>query len=629
MKRFLNIVFAIISIISLTGCNNPLTIEESHNELKKETIIDNNVKAEEFLDDSKEELFKGIDIDRTEYLTGEIITDGLYEIVSPGDFSTLRFIPDKESLEIMADKYREKQYYLLAYDDLEIVKELPKDLGIYKVKVKIEKVDDYGYLFIDTIKLTDNIGTILYEGKTFKTNDLDDTVNIKDKVCGLIVDRVTKANGGIVVGFAGEIICEGYYTIDPKDNDMFGPTGHIYVDKEYEVNFPTIYGESNEFSVWFSKTNNVFDDLANHSLFGRGKFKTSGYYLIYNYGIGNGPGEIITEIMSLDENYSDMFNFEENKYIEIRCVDDDFSIVSLTEHDNDYNNISTDYYYINNKTPDKIHLFTSDRYAYTVKEKINEYEFTLSTDGFNMSTGNTEIGHNLICKITEQGTAVVNKVEDTFSDENYNNLFELDTNEVLRLIEDRDDYIIVSIDKIDEESNIKSSDYFYISKNSHNKEFLFTTDEFNYHINVIVNENELILSTKMALRNEATDRSHSFICKITEQGAIIEKVDDLNIDRDKLDDSGSGFNVQGYIEEINLKDNILFISLKDIKMKEEDALAFGKSINKDDSIDIQIIDNNRSGPVINAGDMIMLFCRYTNDKEIIYTYGADINSKMY
>lgn len=369
---------------------------------------DNNV----VIEDKAEESSPNTDIDKIEYLTGEIITDGLYKIYEPRGYSTFCFIPDKESLEIMKDNYQEKNYYNLAYDNLDDVKNLPKELGIYKVKLKIEKVDDYGYLFIDKIELTDNIGTVIYEGKTFETNDIDNTVEVKDRVGGLIVDHLIKTDdGGIVVGFAGEIECEGYYLIDPRDNEVFEcKTGHIYFDKEYNEKLPTIYGEGNTFYGWFSDANESFVELQNHSLFGRGKFKTTGYYLIYNYGIGPGPGTVITEIISLDENYKNVFTYEENTYMELECSTVDFAIVAVTKYGDNYEHISTDYYYINKNKPEKIFLFSSDRYDYTVSELKNEYEFTLISSGLNMTTGITEEAHSIICKITGQG-AIIEKID--------------------------------------------------------------------------------------------------------------------------------------------------------------------------------------------------------------------------
>ena len=124
------------------------------------------------------------EIDRSEYLTGEIITDGDYSIIEEWGFDEITFIPDEESLIIIKDKFGEKIRYNLAYNDLDKVSELPDRLGIYKVKVKVDKIDNYGYLVIDDILLTDKIGTVSYEGKTFEGNDLDDTVEVKDRING-------------------------------------------------------------------------------------------------------------------------------------------------------------------------------------------------------------------------------------------------------------------------------------------------------------------------------------------------------------------------------------------------------------------------------------------------------------
>ena len=52
-------------------------------------------------------------------------------------------------------------------------------------------------------------------------------------------------------------------------------------------------------------------------------------------------------------------------------------------------------------------------------------------------------------------------------------------------------------------------------------------------------------------------------------------------------------------------------------------------INKDDLLDIIIIDSNNSGPFISVGDKIMVSYRYTIDKEFLYTIGADIRSYEY
>lgn len=628
MKK-LYIILIAITILLLSGCNNPTITEEV--DFIQNDELEQDISETDTADDTSEQNVSEVDttvvnenpkIDSTEYLTGEIITDGFYVIYEQRGYSTLAFIPDKESLEIMFDKNNKRQNYILAYDELEKVKDLPKELGIYKVKVKIDRVDDYGYLFIESIELTDEIGTILYEGKTFETNDLDDTVNVKDRVCGLIVNYVNKTDlGGIVVRFAGEIECEGYYKIDPFENEVFGPTGKIYVDKEYDKNFPTIYGEANTFSVWFSKTNALFDELTNHSLIGRGKFKTSGYGLIYNHGMGVGPGEVITEIISLEENYKDMFMVEENQYLEYEFIDDDFLVVAATKYKDNYEHVSTDYYYINNKTPEKIYLLTSDRYDYTIKSKENENEFILSTEGFNTSTGNTEVRHDLICKITEHGATVDVKVAE--ADETYKNLFILNVDEAVRLIDNRNDFVIVSVDKIDENFTIKSNDYYYINKNNLNKIFLFSSDEYDYKMGVVINENQFVLLSKRPLKNDILELHHGFICNITELGAVIEKTEDLNIGHDMMDVSGKNFIIQGNITDIKVRDKAVILTLKDIIMREKDLFNYGALI-QDGLIEIQIYDNNRGESDFSVGDNITVTCRKTVDNKIIYATGSEI-----
>ncbi|WP_312699568.1 membrane lipoprotein lipid attachment site-containing protein [Sedimentibacter sp.] len=605
------IVYVILMILLLSGCNKDVATDDSikgENTEQEEKIV---------VDDEKN------DIDRTEYLTGEIITDGFYTIHEEIGYSTLSFVPDKESSEIIVDKYVERENYSLAYDSLEKVRDLPDELGIYKVKVKIDRVDDYSYYFIDSIELTDEIGTILYEGKEFETNDLDDTVNVKDRVCGLIVKYVNKTDtGGIIIRFAGEIESEGYYQIDPLENDIFGPNGRIFVEKEYKKNFPTIYGEANTFSIWFSKTNELFDELANHSLFGRGKFKTRGYYLVYNHGMGAGPGEVISEIISLEEGYAGMFKVEENQYIEYECWDEDFVVVAVTKYVDSLEDGTTDYYYINRKAPEKIYLFTSDRYDYIVKSKVNEHEFTLSTTGFNMSTGNTEAGHDMICKITEQGASIDKKIAE--ADDIYINLFELNDGEFVRLAGNKDDFVIVSVDKTDENNVITFSEYYYINKNDLKNIFLFSTDEYDYQMGVVTDKNQFLITSKRLIETNANepDIPHSLICSVSDSGAIVEKVEGSNISNNMRDSNYSSFVVRGIIDGIRLNDTAVVIDLKDIKMRERDIAIYG-DMGRDGSVEILLLDNDTDGHEINVGDSVSLLCHYTNDNKILYASTLD------
>lgn len=345
------------------------------------------------------------EIDRSEYITGEIITEGNYRIIEEIGKNYITFIPDKESLEIIKAKYGEKKQYQLAYDNLDKVVELPDELGIYKVKVKIQNMDNYGYLLIEEIMLTDKIGTILYEGKTYEGNDLDDSVEIKDIISGLIVDHVVKDNGGVVVGFAGEIESEGFYFIDPNEASMYGATGFIYPNEEYLKNFPTIYGERTSHSIWFSKTNELFDELKRNSLFGKGKFKTSGYFLVYNYGMGWGPGRALNEIISLDENYKNLFTVYDGKAVGNSGIADDFVIVNHTLYDENSKLKEREYYYINNEEPKKIIIPVEYNYHYGLKEVINDNEFILQTEGYNegIDADSERKPHEIKCTITPDG----------------------------------------------------------------------------------------------------------------------------------------------------------------------------------------------------------------------------------
>jgi hypothetical protein len=347
----------------------------------------------------------GNDIDRSEYITGEIITDGDYTIIERIGSNFITFIPDKESLEIIKAKYGEKKQYQLIYDDIKKIHDLPDKLGIYKVKVKINQMDNYGYLVFDEIMLTDKIGTILYEGKSYENNDLDDKVEIKDRVSGLIVNHVVKSNGGVVVGFAGEIESEGYYFIDPNEASMYGPTGFIYPNEEFMDNFPTIYGERTIDSVWFSKTNELYDELKNNSLFGKGKFKTSGYFLVYNYGMGWGPGAVLNEIISLDEAYKNLFSAEDGKAIGNSGITDDFVIVNHTLYDEVSKLKEREYYYINNKNLEKIVIPVEHNYYYHLMEVLNDNEFILQTEGYDEGAdqNNESNPHEIKCTITPEG----------------------------------------------------------------------------------------------------------------------------------------------------------------------------------------------------------------------------------
>lgn len=397
MKKI--VLLVIMLILLITACTNNVsnddlnTDNENNNTTSENTANDN---------DAIESPITNDEIDRSEYLTGEIITDGVYSY-EPSEFGVIYFVPDEESSQIIKEKYNVTEESLaIRYFDIAKVENLPQELGVYKAKVNIKFQK---WFMLNDIQLTDEIGTILHEGKTYETNELDMNVKVKDKVCGLIVQSIYRdhESGGMQIKFAGEIESQGYYSIS---NDlMHGETiGRIYFDEEYADKVPFIASEKrNSFS--FFKTNDLFDELQNLSSFGHGSFKTSNFLLIYNIGMGWPVSEYLTEIISLDEAYKNMFTFDKNTYIGLADRAEDFILVFSDVYDENQNNISNDYYYINKKNPEKIFLFSSEGNNYDLKLAANEYEFIMATSGFNYATGENENGHALIFNVSE------NKVE--------------------------------------------------------------------------------------------------------------------------------------------------------------------------------------------------------------------------
>ncbi len=354
------------------------------------------------------------EIDRTEYLTGEIITDGDYEISSSG-IGGFSFIPDKESREIIEEKYGENDlYYLddesyfLYYDDISVTKNLPDDLGIYKIRVKLDLKEIYGYerFSIVDVELTDNIGTILYEGKSYETNILDSDVKVKDRVCGLIVDSVKKfGDEGGRVTFCGEIEAEGHYNIFYSEMREIN-LGLIYYDKKYKDNVPVMKDDTNEKgNFFFVNKEALFKELENHSSFGRGKFKISNYGFVYNYGMGREPSEVLTEIVSLDNGYKGMFESNDRPDTSMIGYNDDFAIIlDVAEYDENNYAKSFNYYYINKNNHKKVLLLTTEDY-YFLDEVISDTEFSLKTETYN-ETGAYDV-IVIKCIITEKGAELI------------------------------------------------------------------------------------------------------------------------------------------------------------------------------------------------------------------------------
>jgi hypothetical protein len=391
MKRIILIIS--IMLLLFTACSN---------KNENESNLSYNEKDDEIMEQPSDE------IDRSEYLTGEIITDGNYSF--PTGYTTdykgaLYFVPDAESSQILKEKYSiSGESLAILYDDMSKLANLPKELGIYKVRVKVDNNNTYNYLMLNDIQLTEKIGTVLYQGKTYATNELDENVKVKDKVCGLIVKWISKdeETDGVQIRFAGDIETEGYYFINYSE--MYGYNyGLIYFDEKYFNDIP-MYINRGQNNFLFAKSNEFFDKLENFSSFGRGRFKNTNYQLVYNIGMGRSSTDYLTEIISLDENYENMFVLNEHIYVGHIGKNEDFIIVTSTNYDENFNYLSTDYFYINKNNPEKLFLFNDDKYyEYELKAADNENEFILSTDGSNHLSNEKNEAHNIICKTTENG----------------------------------------------------------------------------------------------------------------------------------------------------------------------------------------------------------------------------------
>ncbi len=193
--------------------------------------------------------------------TGEIITDGFY-----GKAGRLYFIPDKETRELLKGEYPwdidAGESIPLDYDDINMVKDMPTELGVYKVEVEADFSSQGIASELQSIKLTEEIGTVEYEGKTYPTNELDESVTAKDAVCGLIVSNVRKfEDGAVMIEFEGEIESEGFYNIH-NGGEFFNyiNIGRIVPDGESLKNFPTYKGVGvhNNYSVFFTETNELY-----------------------------------------------------------------------------------------------------------------------------------------------------------------------------------------------------------------------------------------------------------------------------------------------------------------------------------------------------------------------------------
>ncbi len=326
--------------------------------------------------------------------TGEIITDGFFR-----NNGRIYFVPDKETRELLKDEYpyviEPGESIPLDYDDVNLVKDLPKELGIYKVEVEAD-FESHGIVSeLKSIMLTEEIGIIEYVGKEYPTNELDETVTAKDRVCGLIVSNVRKYDDddGVMIDFEGEIESEGFYNVYPGGEFFsYKRIGRIVPDGESVKNFPSYKGTGihNNFSVYFTETNELFQQLADHSAIGRGKFKSIGYDIVYNFGGGVPIKETLTEIISLDESYKGFFPYDDNSLTrplvneEIKhkagFMDKYAIIFNIDDFENETSPIN--YYFFGYNELSKIKLLTADEFYYGLKENKDgdPNEFELITD---------------------------------------------------------------------------------------------------------------------------------------------------------------------------------------------------------------------------------------------------------
>ena len=331
--------------------------------------------------------------------------------------------------------YLNDESYFIYYDNLSVTENLPKGLGIYKVKVKFDLKNIYNYDRFNLIDITlvDDIGTILYEGKSYRTNNLDLDVKVKDRVLGLIVESVDKfGDEGFRVSFCGEIETEGYY--NRSYSELHGRNlGIIYYDEKYEDNVPMMMGESNNKQLFYFVDNkDLFSQLEDYSSFGRGKFKISNFHIVYKHGMGREPSEILTEIVSLDQGYKNMFEITDKAETSVNGYNDNFAIVSIpAEYDANNYAKSFDYYYINKNISKKVHLLTT-KDNYLLGDVISETEFILKSEGYDEKAGAYSVLNEIKCKITDQGAVLTypsiaaNEKIDKFNlsaiDDNYNRI---------------------------------------------------------------------------------------------------------------------------------------------------------------------------------------------------------------
>ena len=318
--------------------------------------------------------------------TGEIIFDGFYD-----NKGRIYFVPYKETRELLKSEYPytidANDSIPLDYDEIDIIKDLPRKLGIYKVEIEADFNTGNIISKLKSIRLTDETGTVEYDGKDYPTNDLDESVTAKDRVCGLIVSNVSRfEDGGIMIEFAGEIETEGFYNVYPGGEYYnFKRLGRIVPDEESLKNIPAYKGEVDHWSVYFTETNELYQQLADYSAIGRGRFKSKNYNIIYNFGTEALPREALTEIISLDERYGGLFTCDGNSTIRPIVNEktkyrggftDKYAIICVN---NDYTNQNSprNYYFLGYDELSKIKILTTDEFYYRLEnnsENSNEFE---------------------------------------------------------------------------------------------------------------------------------------------------------------------------------------------------------------------------------------------------------------
>lgn len=372
------IIFILLISLILVSCTN------------KDKDIDSNVDVED-VDNSEVENNKENDKDdkiSDEYFTGEIILNDLIKKDNSNLNYIFTYIPDMESEEKIKDDFSDNNLngdYQLVYFEYETIKDLPRNTGIYKVKLKLTFDNEKNSLVSDEIYLSNEIGTIKYNGKVYDNNSYDYNIKVKDRVGDLIVQNVVKYEDieGIIVDFAGSVEVEGFYNL--YYNGLDGKNvGRIVIDESYLEKMPKYKGEISNDGIYFSEIDEIYSILQNHSLIGRIKCEVFGYRQVHNIGMGRAHSNVISEIKVLDDKYKGLFPFEKDMYSSIEAVRDDYIIVGTyknTDESGASNNNSEPYYFVDTNTYEKVLINESNDYRYFLEKTNNLDEYVLIAEG--------------------------------------------------------------------------------------------------------------------------------------------------------------------------------------------------------------------------------------------------------